>query len=64
VVEEKRLNLVIMLEKGIGEGSFLSMESTRSILLRFVGKPHLVVVSVTNRRHRVFYKPQGELAVI
>jgi hypothetical protein len=64
VVEEKHLNLLIILEKGIGEGSFLSTESTRSLLLGFVVKSHLAVISGTNPRRRGFCKTQGELAVI
>jgi hypothetical protein len=64
VVEEKRLNLLIILEKGIREGSFLSMESTRSLPLGFAGKSHLTVVSGTNHHRRVFCKSQVELAVI
>jgi hypothetical protein len=38
VVEEKRLNLLIILEKGIREGSFLSMEFGRSLSLGVAGK--------------------------
>jgi hypothetical protein len=62
VFEEKRLVVLIILEKGIEDWSPQSTPSTHSLSSVILGIHDRVITTVNDRRHRAFHQHHGEFA--